>query len=181
MCRKYFTKFERNLQIRETLLNNIHAVIMANPTDGEASRKRPAKDDSAISAKRCDLWEHLFHCNIWTQARVTIQSPNFSHPAAKRLTSLWPGVACAPTLLSIVRMCTSAHKRPRKRKRQKHLNKPIPDVSQFCWGQTQAVWFPSCCWGLACKGGPCVYKWSFTALAWFPGTWVYSMWLTQDS
>ena len=84
---------------------------------------------SAISAKRCHLWEHLFHCNIWTQPRVTIQSPNFSHPATKRLTSLWLGVACAPTLLRIVRMCISAHKRPRKRKRQKHrktINKPIP-------------------------------------------------------
>ena len=40
--------------------------------------------------------------------------------------------ACAPTLLSILRMCTSAPKRPRKGKRQKHrktINKPIPDAS----------------------------------------------------
>ena len=66
MCRKCFTVFERYLQIRETLLNNIHAVIMApasaipiddNPTDGEPSRKGSAKDDSAISAKCCHLGE----------------------------------------------------------------------------------------------------------------------------
>ena len=37
--------------------------------------------------------------------------------------------ACAPTLLSILRMCTSAPKRPRKGKRQKQRNKAIPDAS----------------------------------------------------
>lgn len=40
--------------------------------------------------------------------------------------------ACAPTLLSILRMCISAPKHPRKEKRQKHrktINKAIPDAS----------------------------------------------------
>ena len=70
--------FERYLRIRETLLSNIHAAITApasaipstpidaNPTDGEPSRKRPAEDDSAISAKRCRLEEQpvpLQHLN----------------------------------------------------------------------------------------------------------------------
>ena len=37
---------------------------------------------------------------------------------------------CAPTLLSILRMCTSTCKHPRRRKRQQHgKNKPIPDAS----------------------------------------------------
>ena len=69
MCRKCFSMFERYLRIRETLLSNIHAAITApasaipstpidaNLTDGEPSRKRPAEDDSAISAKRCRLGE----------------------------------------------------------------------------------------------------------------------------
>ena len=97
-------------------------LIDANPTDGQANRKRPAKDDSAILAKRCHLWEHLFHCNIWTQPRVTIQSPNFSHPAAKKVDKLVArGSMCSHTAedRTNVHKCTQTSKKAKETKTQK--------------------------------------------------------------
>ena len=76
MCKKCFSMFERYLWIKEALLNTIHATILApasaipsTPIDvshGDPSRKRPAEDDSANSAKRCRLGEQpvpLQHLN----------------------------------------------------------------------------------------------------------------------
>jgi len=78
MCRKCFLLFDRYLRLRESLLNNIHAVVTGGSsvipctsiniestsdlrpiTEDEPSRKRPADDDIAVPAKRCRLGESV--------------------------------------------------------------------------------------------------------------------------
>lgn len=109
MCKKCFSMFERYLRIKEAVLNTIHATISAptsaipsTPIDAshrDPSRKRPAEDDSANSAKCCRLGEQpvpLQHLNP-TGGKEPCRKLNFARTEPGRS----PGVAVSSTISKV--------------------------------------------------------------------------------